>query len=122
MGVGQAGPYFADPALVVFGNRYFLYPTTDGSEDWSSTSFRVLSSEDLRDWTDEGEILRLGDDVAWASRFAWAPAAVEKNGLFYFYFTAEDNIGVAVATSPTGPFIDSGRPIIAKGSHPGRAI
>jgi len=119
---GHVGAYFADPALVAFGERFYLYPTTDGSADWSSTSFRVLSSDDLRHWVDEGEILRLGHDVAWASRHAWAPAAVEKNGLYYFYFTAADNIGVAVATSPTGPFIDSGRPIVAAGAYPGRAI
>lgn len=119
---GPAGRYFADPALAAFGGRFYVYPTTDGSPDWSSTSFRVLSSANLREWVDEGEILRLGEDVAWASRHAWAPAAAERNGLYYFYFTAEDNIGVAVATSPTGPFIDSGRPIVAEGAHSGRAI
>ena len=116
------GPFYADPALVAFEGSYFLYPTTDGTEDWSSDSFRVLSSDDLETWTDHGEILRLGRDVSWANRHAWAPTAAEKNGLYYFYFSADDNIGVAVATSPTGPFIDSGAPIVADGEYSGRAI
>ena len=71
----RAGRFYADPALTEFGGRYYLYPTTDGSADWSSTSFRVLSSSDLREWVDEGQILDLVSDVTWADRFAWAPAA-----------------------------------------------
>jgi beta-xylosidase len=114
--------YFADPALVAFAGRYYIYPTTDGSPDWSSTEFRVLSSDDLQSWHDDGVVLRLGADVLWADRFAWAPAAAQKNGVYYLYFTADDNIGVAYGASPTGPFIDSGQPIVARDAHPGRAI
>ncbi|MGO4533490.1 family 43 glycosylhydrolase [Leifsonia sp. 2MCAF36] len=114
--------YYADPALTAFAGRYFLYPTTDGSDDWSSDSFHVLASDDLHNWSDQGEILRLGRDVSWATAHAWAPAATERNGLYYFYFTADDNIGVAVGTSPTGPFRDSGAPIVADGQYSGRAI
>jgi beta-xylosidase len=118
----QTGPFFADPALVAFGDSFYLYPTTDGNENWDSDNFRVLGSRDLREWTDLGEVLRLGRDVPWADRNAWAPAAAYRNGLYYFYFTADDNIGVAVATSPTGPFIDSGAPIVSRGQFAGRAI
>lgn len=114
--------YFADPALVHFGGRFYLYPTTDGQEGWASTYFSVLASNDLVNWEDRGEILRLGRDVTWAEEHAWAPAAAERDGLYYFYFTAGDNIGVAVATTPEGPFLDSGRPLIAQGHYPGRAI
>ncbi|KQR54886.1 beta-xylosidase [Leifsonia sp. Leaf336] len=114
--------FFADPALVHFDGRYYLYPTTDGLVDWSSTCFHVLASVNLRDWEDWGEILRLGRDVSWARRNAWAPAAAEKDGVYYFYFTADDNIGVATAMAPEGPFRDSGRPLVAKGQYPGRAI
>ncbi|MEN2742651.1 family 43 glycosylhydrolase [Microbacterium sp. X-17] len=118
----SAGPYYADPSLVAFGGRFYLYPTTDGNEGWDSDVFHVLSSDDLASWEDHGEILRLGRDVPWATRNAWAPAAAEKNGLYYFYFTADDNIGVAVASSPTGPFIDSGAPIVPSDAHLGRTI
>ncbi len=36
---------------------------------------------------------------------------------YYFYFSGEDGgkkIGVAVSDDPTGPFVDSGRPMIAE--------
>lgn len=114
--------YYADPALVAFGGVFYLYPTTDGMPDWAAEAFRVLSSHDLRRWTDHGEVLRLGRDVQWASRNAWAPAAAEKNGVYYLYFTADDNIGVATSTSPLGPFVDSGRPIVRRNAFTGRAI
>ena len=31
----------ADPHIAVFGNTFYLYPTTDGSDGWLSTSFRI---------------------------------------------------------------------------------
>ncbi|MGC0369564.1 family 43 glycosylhydrolase [Microbacterium sp. SLBN-111] len=114
--------FFADPSLSHFDGRFFLYPTTDGSPEWAASSFRVLSSTDLAQWDDDGVILRLGEDVAWADRFAWAPSAAERDGRFFFYFTADDNIGVASAPTPRGPFVDSGRPLVARGAYPGRAI
>lgn len=118
----HAPQFFADPALVSFAGRFYLYPTTDGLPDWSSTCFHVLASNDLRNWEDRGEIVRLERDVTWAQRNAWAPAAAEKNGVYYFYFTADDNVGVAIATTPEGPFQDSGHPLIPAGRYSGRAI
>jgi beta-xylosidase len=114
--------HFADPDLAIFGDRYFLYPTTDGHEDWGSHSFNVFSSPDLVEWTDHGVALDLSTDVTWAQSHAWAPAIAGKNGTFYLYYTAENNIGVAVADSPTGPFRDIGRPLVADGEFKGRAI
>jgi beta-xylosidase len=113
---------YADPNLIQYGDTYYLYPTSDGFEDWAGTSFSVLSSPDLVDWTDHGTILSLGTDVAWASERAWAPAAAQRNGKFYFYFTANGNIGVAAADSPTGPFKDLGEPLVAAGVFAGYTI
>lgn len=73
-------------------------------------------------WTHHGEILRLGEDVEWASQRAWAPALVERDGRFYLYFTADQNIGVAVGDRPEGPFIDLGRPLVAAGDFEGTMI
>ena len=55
-------------------------------------------------------------DTRWAKGNAWAPAIVEKNGRYYFYFSGDEGqakaIGVAVGDSPTGPFKDLGKPMI----------
>src|SRR5690606_26145044 len=98
--------------------KYYIYPTSDGFTNWSGTYFKVFSSPDLGDWKDEGVILQLGTDVTWAKANAWAPCIIEKkiNGQYkyFYYFTAAQKIGVAVADDPTGPFTDSGKPLIDK--------
>lgn len=114
--------HFADPNLTIFGERYFLYPTTDGQAGWEATSFSAFSSSDLVDWHDHGVVLRLGEDVKWASTEAWAPTIAVRGTKYFLYFTAESNIGVAVGDSPLGPFVDLGRPLIADGDYSGRAI
>ncbi len=111
--------HFADPNIVRFGDTYYLYTTTDGFDGWSSSTFTVWSSTNLRDWTAHPTILDLGPDVSWADGRAWAPAAIERDGRYYFYFSADQNIGVAVADSPLGPFVDSGRPLVNRADFGG---
>jgi large repetitive protein len=119
-GVGtQTSPvlpgYYADPNILAIGDRYYVYATTDGYEGWGGTHFEVWESPDLATWTNRGTILTLGTDVSWATQHAWAPAAIERDGKTYFYFTAEQSVGVAVADSPTGPFREMlGRPLVDK--------
>lgn len=109
----------ADPNIAVFGDTFYLYPTTDGNEGWRSTSFRAWSSRDLVNWKDEGVILDLPRDLKWASLYAWAPTIAIKNGKYYFYYSAAQNIGVAVADKPTGPFKDPlGKPLVPKTAFP----
>ncbi|WP_031486078.1 family 43 glycosylhydrolase [Streptomyces bicolor] len=113
----------ADPNIVRFGDTYYLYPTTDGFEGWSGTQFKAYSSTDLVHWKDHGVILDLGPDVSWADSRAWAPTMAEKDGKYYFYFSADANIGVAVSDSPTGPFKDAlGQPLLKAGQYSGQMI
>jgi beta-xylosidase len=115
--------YHADPHLAVFGDTYYLYPTTDGNENWSSTAFSCLSSKDLRHWQNHGVILQLGSDVTWADRYAWAPAIAHKGGKYYFYTSSDQNIGVAVSDTPHGPFTDPlGKPLVPKGRWNAQSI
>jgi beta-xylosidase len=114
---------YADPTLIAFGNKYYLYPTTDGSVGWLSTYFTCWSSKDLVRWKNEGNVLDLPRDLKWAKQRAWAPTIIEKNGKYYFYYAADANIGVAVADKPTGPFKDPlGRPLVRKGAFKGQMI
>lgn len=112
--------FYADPEVLYSEKtgRYYIYPTSDGFDGWSGTYFKVFSSADLVNWTDSGKIIQLGSDVQWANRNAWAPCIVEKkiNGVYkyFYYFTAAQKIGVAVADNPTGPFKDLGKPLIAE--------
>ncbi|MDQ0641210.1 arabinoxylan arabinofuranohydrolase [Pedobacter sp. W3I1] len=110
--------FYADPD-VLYSNKtkkYYIYPTSDGFDGWGGTYFKTFSSTDLVNWKDEGVILDLKKDVTWGKRNAWAPTIAEKkikgNYKYYYYFTAAQKIGVAVSDLPTGPFMDSGKPLI----------
>lgn len=110
--------YYADPEILYSENtgKYYMYPTSDGYLNWGGTYFKTFSSIDLVNWIDEGVILDLPLDVPWGRRNAWAPAAAERKidneYRYFYYFTAAQKIGVAVSDSPTGPFTDSGEPLI----------
>lgn len=123
--------YYADPEILYSNktDKYYLYPTSDGFNNWSGTYFKCFSSTDLVNWKDEGKILDLAKDVSWAKRNAWAPTIIEKkvNGVYkyFYYFSAAQKVGVAVADHPTGPFKDSGKALIAsrpKGVKGGQEI
>lgn len=109
---------FADPEVLYSEKtgKFYIYPTSDGFNNWSGNYFKAFSSKNLVDWKDEGVILDLPKNVSWANQNAWAPCIIEKkrNGIYtyFYYFVAAHKIGVAVADNPTGPFSDSGKPLI----------
>jgi beta-xylosidase len=115
--------YTADPHAVVFDGTYYVYPTSD-KDQWLTTDFSVWSSQDLIHWQNEGMVLDVAHDLHWAKVRAWAPAMVRRDGKYFFYFGAEQKIGVAVSDRPVGPFVDPlGRPLVEPSNkYPGQAI
>ena len=111
--------YYADPEILYSKKtkKYYLYPTSDGFTGWSGNYFKAFSSDNLTEWKDEGIIIQLGKDVSWTDRNAWAPCIVEKKikgkYKYFYYFTAAQKVGVAVADHPAGPFKDLGKPLLA---------
>lgn len=114
--------FHADPEILYSENtgRYYIYSTTDGYPGWGGWYFMCYSSDNLVEWKDEGIIFDVRKQTSWASGNAWAPCIIEKkiDGKYKYFFYYSGNagqakaIGVAVADSPTGPFIDFGKPII----------
>ncbi len=112
--------WYADPEAVIFGKEYWIYPTYSAPYD-QQILFDAFSSPDLVHWTKHSRILD-NTEIKWARRAMWAPAAVERNGKYYFFFSANDihdeqkevgGIGVAVADQPAGPFKDLlGKPLV----------
>lgn len=112
--------YHADPYAQYFVGKYWIYPTSELSGSQPGSKFRAFSSVDLNTWVDEGQILDLGPNVSWADTNGWAPSVVFRNNQYYFYFSAggvgggqNSKIGVAVGSSPKGPFTDIGAPLVA---------
>ncbi len=121
--------YIADPSAHVFNNKIYIYPSHDidagipfndngdhfGMEDYHVISMESIDSEAV----DNGVALHV-DDVPWAQRQMWAPDAAYKNGKYYLLFPAKNKegifqIGVAISSSPIGPF--KAEPLPIKGSY-----
>lgn len=113
----------ADPYALVYEDTLYIYMTgdtpeykEDGSLNTNTYSvintINVISSKDLRNWTDHGSVYAASSAGAakWANN-SWAPAAVWKEidgkPKFFLYFAnSGGGIGVLTADSPTGPFTD----------------
>jgi hypothetical protein len=111
--------FAADPSLHFYDGRAYIYATDDESNSgtyWDSSAWRVYSSADLVNWTDHGAPFAVSG-FGWATRYAWAPSAVRRNGYYYLYLPVDrTRIGVARSTSPTGGFTDPrGTPLIERG-------
>jgi len=115
--------FTADPNAVVFDDTYYVYPTSD-KDRWLTTDFSAWSSKDLVHWKNEGMVLDVATDLTWANLRAWAPAVVRRDGTYFFYFSADEKIGVATNGAPTGRFADAlGQPLIAPSvAYPGQVI
>lgn len=122
----------ADPYAIVYNGRVYVYMTSDDYEydadgnvkdnsfDYIKT-LRIISSDDMVNWTDHGEIKVAGKDGAakWANH-SWAPAIaykkVDGKDKFFLYFANDaSGIGVLEADTPLGPWKDPiGKALLTK--------
>ncbi len=123
----------ADPYAIVYNGRVYVYMTSDDYEydadgkNVKDNSFgyiktlRIISSDDMVNWTDHGEIKVAGNDGAakWANH-SWAPAIAYKQidgkDKFFLYFANDaSGIGVLEADTPLGPWKDPiGKALLTK--------
>ena len=87
----------ADPFVLLYDGTYYLYSTN------SPDGFRVFTSNDMSAWEDRGYCLRAEDVMG--DHWFWAPEVMERGGKFYMVYVAEEHLGIAVADSPLGPFV-----------------
>ena len=105
---------FPDAFILPHGSEFIAYATNNGP------NVPMATSRDLTHWsfvTDPASGARrdaLPELGAWAKTgFTWAPEVLELHGKYLLYYTASDRrksaqcIGVAEATDPHGPFVDS---------------
>jgi arabinan endo-1,5-alpha-L-arabinosidase len=78
----------------------------------------MFSSLDLIHWSYQGDAFPT--KPSWVSGFVWAPDVVYSHGSYMMYYAASDTslpgggsaVGVATSSSPTGPWTDSGTPVV----------
>ena len=107
----------ADPAPMLYNGTLYVNVGQDsatGSQQYNMLSWLSYSTTDMKNWTYHGPILKPTDFKWGQAGTAWASQMVEANGKFYYYVTVTGNspyggrnIAVAVANSPTGPFVDA---------------
>jgi arabinan endo-1,5-alpha-L-arabinosidase len=128
---------FADPDVIQGRDgAYYAYGTTDPLNDrdrdraGALRAHRIptLRSTDLVHWTYVGDAF--SEAPAWLEPGSpqWAPDVRYLGGRYVLFYTATDTtaavsgeadchgdsaIGVATSPSPTGPWTDSGRPVVA---------
>ncbi|HEU4900741.1 MAG TPA: family 43 glycosylhydrolase [Actinomycetota bacterium] len=118
---------FADPAVIRAKDGYwYAYGTTDPLREGEGTRHIIPTarSADLVNWTYVGDAFTESTLPDWAAPDAalWAPDIRYLDGTYYLYYvvtqtdvTDEPNdnaIGVATSDSPTGPWEDSGGPVV----------
>ena len=114
--------YTADPAPYVHGDTVYLYTThdEDDSEGFKMKDWLLYTSTDMVNWQDHGAVASL-KDFKWykGDNGAWAEQVIERNGKWYMYCPIHGHgIGVLVADSPYGPFIDPlGKPLVWRSEH-----
>ena len=103
-----------DPQIVYHDSKYYCYATSDDE------GFCVWESSDLVNWGEKILCFRAID--SWGKSHFWAPEVVYYGGKFIMHYTAMSRelnslrLGVAVADSPTGPFVDvHGAPMFDQG-------
>lgn len=113
--------YLGDPAALVDGNTLYLYAghdqCPDRQERYVLNEWCILSTTDMKTWNEHSYKLK-AVDFPWARGEAWASQTIKHNGKYYWYVTAEHKsihgkaLGVAVADSPTGPFVPVEKPLV----------
>ena len=118
---------FADPAIIKAKDGYwYAYGTSDPLREGEGTfhTIPMARSKDLVNWNYVGDAFGASNRPSWADSDAgiWAPDIRYIDGKYYMYYVVTETtvtqergdnaIGVATAPTPTGPWKDSGAPIV----------
>ena len=102
-----AKPLFqADPTIFFEKNTYYLYGTNELD---ASKGFKVFTSKDCVHWVspDDGDGYALKKGNSFGTTGFWAPQIFFYKDSYYMAYTANEQIAIAKASSPLGPFTQS---------------
>ena len=109
---------YGDPAVLKTDDGWWLVATSNDAPD----AFPILHSSDLKKWEAKGFIFPSGHEPSWTATGRntgdfWAPEMAKVGDEYWTVFTARQvtnalAIGLARASSPLGPWIDNGEPLV----------
>lgn len=93
---GKSQIPLADPYILLDGDTYYAYGTNDAN------GIRCYTSDDLRVWKYEG--LALNKTNTTETQWFWAPEVYRIGNKYIMYYSANEHLYAATASSPKGPF------------------
>lgn len=96
--------YFADPSVVEYDGKYYMYATAD---PWGAEFLSCWVSDDFQNWT--------FNQLNWPTKQActsptsngnmvWAPSVIRKGDHFYMYISVGSEVWTGKASHPLGPW------------------
>lgn len=117
-------PILADPTVILADDGWFYaYGTED---DWGdgkgSRIVPIIRSRNLVEWIYTGTAF--GSKPTWKTSGGgiWAPDVVKVDDKYFLYYSysvwadPDPGLGLAIAESPSGPFIDQGKLFLSSGA------
>ena len=97
---GKSQVPLADPYILLDGGTYYAYGTNDAN------GIRCYTSDDLRVWKYEGLALNKANTTE--TQWFWAPEVYHIGDKYIMYYSANEHLFAATASSPKGPFVQVG--------------
>ncbi len=95
--------FLADPTVFSDNGTYYLY----GTSPLTDNGFWVYTSKDLQHWS--GPAGAVDGYALWGNTYGtkgfWAPQVFRHDGRYGMAYTANEQIAIAWADSPLGPFV-----------------
>lgn len=115
----RLNPMQADPTVFQDNGTYYMYGTNN-NPNVKGEGFAVYTSTDMQKWegpagAHDGFAFKKGD--GYGSTGFWAPQVFKHNNKYYMAYTANEQIAIAVADNPVGPFTNAGNPLPSTGKQ-----
>ena len=102
--INDSAMHLADPTIYYHDRIYYLYGTVEGN---TGRGFRYYTSTDLWKWQTgnaSAEEYALKKGATFGTDKFWAPQVFKTVNQFHMAYTANENIAIATAATPAGPF------------------
>jgi arabinan endo-1,5-alpha-L-arabinosidase len=113
---------FPDPAVIRAPDGYYYAYGTQTLRNGRWINIQVARSRDLVHWEHLGDALPQKPEWARTTQDFWAPSVIHDGSTYFMYYSATPDfcheperghcLAVATATSPAGPFVDMGMPLL----------
>ena len=113
---------FPDPAVIHAPDGYYYAYATQTLRDGKWINIQLARSSDLIHWEFLGDALPEKPDWAQDTQDFWAPSVIFDGSTYFMYYSATPDVchvheaghalAVATSSSPAGPFVDMGMPLL----------